>query len=263
MGINYTYLSNSVRKFCKNSYFFSFKHCIIKKANAFTLAEVLITLGIIGVVAALTMPALIADYRNRVVETRLQKFYSLMNQAILQSIMDNGEVEGWNYFISQDSYDDDGNLINQSDKTYNLFQKYLAPYLKIMNIKTINQDGDGNKRIVYYLSDGSAFAYQMQSNREIVFFPKNVEQCIKLPKKESFGKCAFCFQFYPISNTNNWKYLYNKGLEPYLFNWDGEAKTLYNNSSNGCLNGNGNYCTAIIQKNGWKIPKDYPRRISF
>lgn len=231
--------------------------------NGFTLAEVLITLGIIAVVAALTMPALMADYRNRVVETRLQKFYSLMNQAILQSINDNGEMEGWDYFIAQDSYDDDGNAINQSDKTYILFQKYLAPYLKIMNTKTINKDGDGNKRIVYYLSDGSAFAYQMQSNREIVFFPKNVEQCIMLPKTESFGKCAFCFQFFPISNTNNWKYLYNKGLEPYLYQWNGEETTLYNNSSYGCTNGNGNYCTAIIQRNGWKIPKNYPRRISF
>lgn len=41
---------------------------------AFTLAEVLITLGIIGVVAALTLPNLIADYRASVVETRLKNF---------------------------------------------------------------------------------------------------------------------------------------------------------------------------------------------
>ena len=37
---------------------------------AFTLAEVLITLGIIGVVAALTMPSLIAHYRKQEIETR-------------------------------------------------------------------------------------------------------------------------------------------------------------------------------------------------
>ena len=37
---------------------------------AFTLAEVLITLGIIGVVAALTLPTLIENHNKRVVETR-------------------------------------------------------------------------------------------------------------------------------------------------------------------------------------------------
>ena len=40
--------------------------------NAFTLAEVLVTLGIIGVVAALTIPALIANYRNMVLENQFK-----------------------------------------------------------------------------------------------------------------------------------------------------------------------------------------------
>ncbi len=36
------------------------------KRTAFTLAEVLITLGIIGIVAALTMPSLIANYKRQI-----------------------------------------------------------------------------------------------------------------------------------------------------------------------------------------------------
>lgn len=43
------------------------------KKSAFTLAEVLITLGIIGVVAALTLPALMADYRAKELEVRFKK----------------------------------------------------------------------------------------------------------------------------------------------------------------------------------------------
>ena len=43
-----------------------------KKKAAFTLAEVLITLGIIGIVAAMTMPMLIAKYQKLVVETIVQ-----------------------------------------------------------------------------------------------------------------------------------------------------------------------------------------------
>ena len=49
---------------------------------AFTLAEVLITLGIIGVVAAMTMPALIANYKNKELAVRAKRTYSLISQAI-------------------------------------------------------------------------------------------------------------------------------------------------------------------------------------
>ena len=49
--------------------------------KGFTLAEVLITLGIIGVVAAMTMPALIANYQKKVLETKFKKAYSEISQA--------------------------------------------------------------------------------------------------------------------------------------------------------------------------------------
>lgn len=38
---------------------------MLKNTKAFTLAEVLITLGIIGVVAALTIPGLITNFQKR------------------------------------------------------------------------------------------------------------------------------------------------------------------------------------------------------
>lgn len=57
---------------------------------AFTLAEVLITLGIIGVVAALTMPSLIADKRAKELETALKKNASVIQQAILMITYEDG-----------------------------------------------------------------------------------------------------------------------------------------------------------------------------
>lgn len=54
----------------------------------FTLAEVLITLGIIGVVAALTIPALISNYRSKVAVTQLKKMYSVMSQALLYTVQE-------------------------------------------------------------------------------------------------------------------------------------------------------------------------------
>ena len=50
---------------------------------AFTLAKVLITLAIIGVVAALTIPVIVPKCRKMVTVTRLQKMYSSFNQALL------------------------------------------------------------------------------------------------------------------------------------------------------------------------------------
>lgn len=50
------------------------------KRVAFTLAEVLITLGIIGVVAAMTLPTLINNAQNKQLEVAFKKSYSALSQ---------------------------------------------------------------------------------------------------------------------------------------------------------------------------------------
>lgn len=53
----------------------------MKKLRAFTLAEVLVTLMIIGVIAGMTIPALRKDAMDRTIATNLKKAMSEMNQA--------------------------------------------------------------------------------------------------------------------------------------------------------------------------------------
>ncbi len=53
----------------------------LKKKLAFTLAEILITLGIIGVVAAMTIPNLITNYKANRMRTQFLKSYSTVQQA--------------------------------------------------------------------------------------------------------------------------------------------------------------------------------------
>ena len=60
------------------------------RKGAFTLAEVLITLGIIGVVAALTLPSLIQKYQDQVLENQLKKMYSTLSQGIQKAMADDG-----------------------------------------------------------------------------------------------------------------------------------------------------------------------------
>lgn len=52
------------------------------KIKAFTMAEVLITLGMIGIVAAMTLPSLMNYHRNKALETGFKRSYSLLSQAL-------------------------------------------------------------------------------------------------------------------------------------------------------------------------------------
>ena len=61
----------------------------MEKRKAFTLAEVLIVLAIIGVVAALTMPMLMNNYQKTQQVVALKKVYSQISEAIDRVMIDN------------------------------------------------------------------------------------------------------------------------------------------------------------------------------
>ncbi len=231
----------------------------MKKRNAFTLAEVLITLGIIGVVAAMTLPVLIQKNNNRVVETRLKKFYSAINQAILMAENDYGDRKDWFANLSSDARDENGNIIEGSSDAEKWFRKYIAPYLKYTDIKL----SDNGTYFYVYLPDGSAFRPTSDTTLDWKFYVSEPKKCDK--SGSSVGICAFYFNFMPSSKDDlNWKYLYNKGFEPYKYGWDGNISTLYSGSSHSCNSTSDNaYCTTLIQMNDWKIPDDYPYKVKY
>jgi len=98
------------------------------KKNGFTLAEVLITLGIIGVVAALTMPALIAKYQEKEAAVRLKKLYSTLDNAMRLAVQENETVDNWG-------------IVNYND-SYKITEK-LIPYLKITKNCGMSSDSCG------------------------------------------------------------------------------------------------------------------------
>lgn len=105
------------------------KHKIL---NAFTLAEVLITLAIIGIVAVLTVPSLIQRYQEKATVTKLKKAYSLLNQAYQMAVIDHGTYDQWGMINAE--YDEEGNMTNQDEfkNSYANIWKILAPYLKVV-----------------------------------------------------------------------------------------------------------------------------------
>ena len=81
--------------------------------NGFTLAEVLITLVIIGVIGALTVPSLIQNTRKQEYVSALKKTYSTLSQAAQMIIAEEGSPKG------------EGSWLTDSDALYNMFKKYL------------------------------------------------------------------------------------------------------------------------------------------
>ena len=224
------------------------------RMTAFTLAEVLITLGIIGIVAALTIPGLMTNYKKHKIETKLTKAVSTINQVIKQSEAENGEMETWDKSLPYEEF----------------VKKYFVPYMKIMQIckPDNNNCGYGEDtaytwshlngtynlyrdpfafgRTPFISMDGIlyAFAYDTQGtpvvsdNDKIIFIDINGAE-----KPNKHGQDVFFLKRIEEDDS----------IIPY--GADLPQATIMNNCNK---NGDGMYCAALIRQNGWKIPKGYP-----
>lgn len=229
--------------------------------KGFTLAEVLITLGIIGIVAAMTMPMIVNNYNRKITEVRLKKFYSVMNQAVDRLKADYGDTKIWDYIIDNvyDGEESIDNLTDQSSNVINNFKRYFGKVIKFTREESVNVEG--HTMTLFYFTDGSAIMPLWYNNFDYEFFPKNAKKCLSHPHNERYGTCSFPFQFYPDNRAAI------KGFTPYQTGADVlTTEGLYENASKGCRNGNhisGNFCGLIIMKNNWTVPKDYPRKLAY
>jgi len=213
-------------------------------SKGFTLAEVLITIGIIGVVAAITIPNMITNYQKKQTVVKLQKSISVLNQAYRLSYNDLGEPD--DLTISGSEY----------------FRKYWAPYIKsALYCNNYFACGYSAER-PFSDMQGNAFSLQITTdsdNRATFYTPDGVLYLIRLidgagkvvkqinidinggQKPNKLGKDVFYAVLLPDG----------KGILPYgaTFN-DAQVK-------NNCLNNNGQLCAEYIRRSGWKIPNDY------
>lgn len=144
------------------------------KNKGFTLAEVLITLGIIGVVAAMTLPTIITRTIEKENVTKLKKIYSTMAQAYMLAKNDHGPMNEWGLGDDRVIDGDSGeSLYNQNNAS--IITKKIAPYLKtqkvcdkvkgcwyadkilgLNGVQTSEKfDSDGKMRTSLVLADGS------------------------------------------------------------------------------------------------------------
>lgn len=150
---------------------------VLRLKKAFTLSEVLITLGIIGVVAALTIPALIKSFQEQALLTQFQNAQSTLYQAYLRAFQDNGVAsidtngiwsaqDAYNYMkpflnVSQDcSYDtpcDRGNLKTLDGVVWNSSQwsSYHLVLNNGMNLKFYDWGGGNGGVVVFVDTNGN------------------------------------------------------------------------------------------------------------
>ena len=127
--------------------------------NGFTLAEVLVTLGIIGVISAMTLPTLIKNHQRQVYVTQLHKVYNEVSQALEQVITDSNAV---NLYESNFTHNDREWFIRNYFKTTKICtgassKDCFANEYKNMNGTTIiTRDIIGNHHASAILTSGAS-----------------------------------------------------------------------------------------------------------
>ena len=241
-----------------------------RNKKGFTLAEVLITLGIIGVVAALTLPVLIQNYQKKATATSVKKAYSELNQIIESAKADYGDPSGWSYY-------EQANLAEW-------VQTYIEPYVKVVGHKSCGTNercfglalpfplqyakpGSVNTTVGQYvvLKTGDSIAYGFFRYDGVYEPVTRVKVYIRNPKKYAFvGKDVFTFIFDRRESNPSFRPYVPHDYNVPKYNYD-RASILGTGwgacnpkASGGGYWGAGDACSGLIMLDNWEIKPDYP-----
>lgn len=131
--------------------------------KAFTLAEVLITLGIIGIVAAMTLPTLMVKKRNSELESSFKTAYSLISLAVLRMSSDNPNIAD-----TYCSLGSDGRNNYQFTEDFSKYFQTTRLYVK----KTSSLTSLGYPKNSFLQANGKE-VFNIDGHDEGAFFAKN------------------------------------------------------------------------------------------
>lgn len=126
--------------------------------EGFTLAEVLITLGIIGVVAAMTLPTLIQKQQEKVTVTKVKKAYSILQQAYLSASQEYGTPDEW------------GAIGMYQAESHILTARKFIPYMKVITDCTGMAQNDVKKKCTnVYFSSAEYASIKIADGTTVIF----------------------------------------------------------------------------------------------
>lgn len=240
--------------------------------KGFTLAEVLITIGVIGIVAAMTMPVLVGNYQKKQNIVTLKKAYAEMSQALTLAQIDNGMMEDW----------DLKDFESPQERISFFCKNYIYPYVSVVKIceptsqycfveevkglngsnVTLNSQG----YVSFITKSGYSVLFWIHGDGTGGHFIIDTNGPYKQPN--TYGKDIFRFlvTFKASSDTYVDTREYNRGLRAYgLINGvtrddllgNGDNPSLSN--TDGCdKSKKGEYCAALLIFDNWEIKNDYP-----
>lgn len=229
------------------------------KNFGFTLAEVLITLGIIGVVAALTLPSLIQSYRDKAIVAQTKKTYSTFSQLLLLAKENGGK-----------SLDEVLQAATSKEEASMAMLNYFLPYLNVVkNCGLERNAGCFGHDVPYYRLNGTEYIgwgspvydnfpdrakVKLADGTSIAFYTWGNAGC---HYADDEGLNTLCGQFYV--DVNGDKKPNKLGVDLQTFNIyedkitpNGAGKTVENDVNTDCLdtvNGQGWACTVWVITN--------------
>ena len=233
------------------------------KKRGFTLSEVLITLGVIGVVAAITIPMLMSHYNKYLVETRLKAVYSTILQgikmaqynetALLDSKGDDGDVNGFSYRRSKEVFDA---MFLPVFSGCTLYPKNSRKFYFYSADGTTSFDSNFPFTLFVGLNNGTVLGFTRGGNYDGLSF-----DVILNPRKKKLlaGRDYFSFMF---RNDGLDNYAYLQIFKHKYDNPVGREKILEYCKSNNRFPADATspsyFCGHAIVQNNFKIPANYP-----
>jgi len=222
-------------------------------------------LAIIGVVAAITIPGIMANHQKRTFETQFTKAYRTLQQVVNLAVAEHGDISTWNW---QDTW--------TAESKDEFVKKYFLPHLSVAKYCLAQSEERGcfaNENInllngktsifnlgatpgepQFILSDGTSIGFNFVSNCS-----DGKTNCLAIDvelngakKPNTLGKDFFKFSFYPKTGV----FLPNGIIDPTTYNADTNTymrRTKEQIDANCNKDGQGWYCPARIVLDGFKI----------
>ncbi len=235
---------------------------------AFSLAEVLIALFIVSIIASITIPSFIKNIEKEKTVTKLKNTYLDINQAIKISEIENGSISKWDRTIVISEY----------------FDSYIEPYLKVLNSEISTITTTSYKKISGGYASTNSGINQLHPNETIkkynlhsgaqIFVSNSLNNAVlifidingnSLPNQ--FGKDVFMYQINSTVDSKGIKLIPYGYISTDEFNVPTPMQPTREFLINGtdqhyCCNkdnnGIGMFCGALIMYDNWKIKEDYP-----
>lgn len=136
-----------------------------KLKQAFTIAEILIVMGIIGIVAEMTIPTLVASYQEKVLLTQFKETYAQLSQAYIMAAKENGTADAWT--STQDAYDNIKSFFLIQEDCPQIAGCFISttPYNDIKGTATtLNPYGRTTGFYKFTLKTGAAFMFNAKDS---------------------------------------------------------------------------------------------------